>query len=178
VEAVTDKTLLDRAGSGDEAAFAELVGPYRRELHLHCYRMLGSFDEADDAAMTLSRSRAALRGNSRSPLATHARPGRAGEQTTAHRLAEALTTHDIDTVVRLLTDDVRITMPPLPAIWHGRQQAAEFQERRATRDKSVRLAMQTPTKHPSLQQPGMRGQGRSHPHPQAWPGQTARPDPP
>jgi RNA polymerase sigma-70 factor (TIGR02960 family) len=34
--------------AGDEAAFAELVHRHRRELHVHCYRMLGSFDEAED----------------------------------------------------------------------------------------------------------------------------------
>jgi DNA-directed RNA polymerase specialized sigma24 family protein len=34
--------------AGDEAAFAVLVEWHRRELHVHCYRMLGSFDEADD----------------------------------------------------------------------------------------------------------------------------------
>ena len=35
----------DRPGMGD---FDGLVGRYRRELHVHCYRMLGSFDEAED----------------------------------------------------------------------------------------------------------------------------------
>src|SRR2546430_14390021 len=37
------------AGAGDESAFATLVGRHRRELHVHCYRMLGNFEEAEDA---------------------------------------------------------------------------------------------------------------------------------
>ncbi|MDX6366381.1 MAG: hypothetical protein QOK30_1457 [Nocardioidaceae bacterium] len=41
--------LLDRARAGDGDAFAELVGGYRRELHVHCYRILGSVTDADDA---------------------------------------------------------------------------------------------------------------------------------
>ena len=41
--------LISGALAGDEAGFAELVARHRRELHVHCYRMLASFDEAEDA---------------------------------------------------------------------------------------------------------------------------------
>jgi RNA polymerase sigma-70 factor (TIGR02960 family) len=41
--------LISRATAGDEEAFRQLVDPYRRERHVHCYRILGSTEDAEDA---------------------------------------------------------------------------------------------------------------------------------
>jgi RNA polymerase sigma-70 factor (TIGR02960 family) len=260
-----DETLVRRARSGDGAAFAELVRPYRRELHVHSYRMLGSFDDADDAvqetllaawrgfatyqarasvrtwlyqvatntclnllraasrrpqmadslpssapaptgsaevswlqpypdtlldaipdhqagpeaqveqteavslafvtalqllapraravlilrdvlgfsaretadalestpeavAMTLSRARAALRPHTPGASARECagRVGTAAEAALVRRFTAALVAHDVDAVVALLAEDVRVSMPPLPAVWQGRETAARF----------------------------------------------------
>ena len=43
-----ETTYLTAARTGDQEAFEQLVNPYRRQLLVHCYRILGSFEDAED----------------------------------------------------------------------------------------------------------------------------------
>jgi RNA polymerase sigma-70 factor (ECF subfamily) len=70
--------LLARARSGDGDAFAELTGPFQRELQVHCYRILGSAADAED--MLQETMMAAWRGLDRFE-------GRASLRTWLHTIA-------------------------------------------------------------------------------------------
>lgn len=88
--------------------------------------ILGASEESVTSA--LKRARLTLkvaRGEGAMPAPA---PQSAGERTLVERFVRAFESSDVTGVVGLLTDDVRFTMPPLPAVWHGRDRAELFLE--------------------------------------------------
>src|SRR5438874_1991538 len=69
-DTANERQLFAAARAGEEDAFAQLVAPYRVQLHAHCYRVLGSVPDAEDALQeTLLRAwRGLPRFESRSSL--------------------------------------------------------------------------------------------------------------
>ena len=66
-------TTLARARAGDQGAFSDLVNPYRRQLLVHCYRILGSVQDAEDVLQEVLLS--AWRGGSANSTAVRSGPG-------------------------------------------------------------------------------------------------------
>src|SRR5258707_1324204 len=134
-----ERSLLDRARKGDESAFGALIEPRRGELHAHCYRMLGSVHDAEDALQDamLRAWRAMARFEGRSSLrswlytiATNAcldqiakRPKRVlpidyAPATDPH--VDAWERGDVETFAAMLTEDATFAMPPLASWYQSR----------------------------------------------------------
>jgi len=105
---VTEQTLAARARAGDEDAFRELTGPYRRELQLHIYRIVGSAQDAED--LVQETLLAAWRGLEQFE-------GRASVRAWLYRIA---TNRSLDALraSRRRPEDQRMTQMPEPTRWN------------------------------------------------------------
>jgi RNA polymerase sigma-70 factor (TIGR02960 family) len=103
---VTEQTLA-RARAGDEDAFRELTDPYRRELQLHVYRIVGSAQDAED--LLQETLLAAWRGLEQFQ-------GRASVRAWLYRIA---TNRSLDALraTRRRPEDQRMTQMPEPTRW-------------------------------------------------------------
>lgn len=104
---MTDQILV-RARAGDEDAFRELTDPYRRELDLHIYRIVGSRQDAED--LLQETLLAAWRG-------LEQYEGRASVRAWLYRIA---TNRSLDALraTRRRPEDQRMTQMPPPTRWN------------------------------------------------------------
>ena len=150
-----ERQLLDAARGGDEDAFARLVEPYRSELHAHCYRMLGSVHDAEDALqdalLRAWRGLARFEGRSslRSWLYTIATNssldaiGRRSKRVLPHGHGPSIESHDI--LGMPLSESVWIE--PYPEEGHGLEDGFAGPEARYELRESVELAFVAALQH-------------------------------
>jgi RNA polymerase sigma-70 factor (ECF subfamily) len=98
-----------------EPDFEEAMRRYRRELHVYCYRMLGSFDDAEDHVQEVF-----LRAW-RSPAPT---PPAADQRRLLQAFIAAHEQADPEALIALLRDDVRLAISPQVGEFIGRAQVA------------------------------------------------------
>ena len=108
--------------------------------------MLDSSVESVTSA--LKRARATL--ESRPHAEPPPQPGSPAERELVGRLAAAFEANDVDAIVALLADDVRLTMPPLPIEYVGREDAARFYAVVAARPGRRRIVQTKANGQPAL----------------------------
>jgi RNA polymerase sigma-70 factor (ECF subfamily) len=95
--------LIEQARSGDDAAFEQLVGPYQRELRVHCYRILGSLADAEDGLQeTLMAAWQGLGGFE----------GRASIRTWLYRIATSRCLNMLRSASRRPATSLEVDVPP------------------------------------------------------------------
>src|SRR2546427_212414 len=138
--------------AGEQSAFAALTERSRRELHVHCYRMLASFDEAEDAVqetfLRAWRGRESFDGSALFRawlyrIATNVcldmarrrsrRPSEmrsfAEERALLERFMDAHERCDAAAALAIAAEDIRITMPPMPYRFEGLEAMVSLLER-------------------------------------------------
>jgi RNA polymerase sigma-70 factor, ECF subfamily len=125
--------LLTAAAAGDEQAFVQLTAPVRRRLHAHCYRLLGSVHDADDALQeTMLRAwRGIARFEPRAELSTW-----------LYRIATNVCLRMIEQRSRHETTDVEAYLQPYPDALLEHETPEREAERRETIGLAFVAAMQ------------------------------------
>jgi RNA polymerase sigma-70 factor (TIGR02960 family) len=99
----------------------------RDVLGFHAREVADMLDSTDaSVASALKRARATLQRWLRTPAEPPPAPHSDVEQELVERLTRAFESSDVDGIVALLTEDVRVTMPPLPLQYDGRDIVARF----------------------------------------------------